>query len=401
MQNRYIVSCLLLMLLFLNSNVLAQSTDDTPKKKWYDKINIRGYAQLRYNRLLETNPDLGCEQCDKSWGDGGGFFLRRVRVIFFGQISKRVYFYIQPDFASSSGNGLNYGQIRDAYFDVGIDKKNEFRFRIGQSKIPFGFENMQSSSNRLPLDRADGTNSAFKNERDAGVFFYWAPTKVREMFSMFNRAGLKGSGDYGVLGFGVFNGQTANSPELNDEPHIVARASYPFRLGDQIIEPGIQAYTGKYEIPATNISKGVGYLDNRNYIDQRVAASFILYPQPFGIQAEYNVGRGPEFNKLTDSIEVQDLGGGYATLCYMIKAKNMLIYPFTRIHYYEGGKKHEKDARSYKVNELEVGIEWLPVKEFELVVMYTMSSRKYEDHVLRNNFQSGNLLRIQAQLNFR
>lgn len=260
---------------------------------------------------------------------------------------------------------------------------------------------MQSSSNRLPLDRADGTNSALKNERDVGVMFYWAPAKVRQMFSMFNRTGLKGSGDYGVFGLGVYAGQTANSPELNNTPHIVSRFSYPFQVGSQIIEPGIQAYTGMYEIPTGNLSKGVKYKQDLNYIDQRVAASFILYPQPFGIQAEYNIGRGPEFNKATDSIEVKDLTGGYATLSYMIKAKNMLIYPFTRIQYYEGGKKHEKDARSYKVNELEIGIEWLPVKEFELVVMYTISSRKYEDYVLRDNFQQGNLLRVQAQLNFR
>lgn len=380
---------------------MSKPANQQGDRKWYDKFAIRGYAQLRHNGLIETNPDLGCEQCDKSWGDGGGFFLRRVRLIFFGQISKRVYMYIQPDFASSSGSGLNYGQIRDAYFDVGIDNKNEFRIRFGQSKVPYGFENMQSSSNRLPLDRADATNSALKNERDVGAFFYWAPTKVREMFSMFNRTGLKGSGDYGVLGFGVFNGQTANVPELNGDPHIVARASYPFEVGSQIIEPGIQAYTGRYELSSSQISSGVKYLSSKNYRDERVAASFIMYPKPFGIQAEYNIGRGPEFNKATDSIEVQNLTGGYATLCYMIRAKNMLIYPFTRIQYYDGGKKHEKDARSYKVNELELGVEWLPVKEFELVVMYTISSRRYEDYVLRNNVQSGSLLRIQAQLNFR
>lgn len=415
MQNKYIVA--VFFILFSATVTYAQnpagvpaperiSMDDAEKvisedAKWYDKFGIRGYAQLRYNRLLETNPDLGCEQCDKSWGKGGGFFLRRVRVIFFGQISERVYFYIQPDFASSTGSTLNIGQIRDAYFDVGIDRKNEFRFRIGQSKIPYGFENMQSSSNRLPLDRADGTNSALKNERDAGVMFYWAPRKIRDRFSMVNRTGLKGSGDYGVLAFGAFNGQTANSPELNDQPHIVARASYPFQVGSQIIEPGLQAYTGLYQIPTSNLSKGVKYVQDKNYRDERVAASFILYPQPFGIQAEYNVGRGPEFNKLTDSIETRAITGGYATFCYKFSAKNMLFYPFTRIQYYDGGKKHEKDARSYKVNEFEVGVEWQPVRQFELVVMYTMSSRTYEDFVLRDNFQRGNLLRIQAQLNFR
>lgn len=100
--------------------------------KWYEKLNIRGYAQLRYNRLLETNPNLGCEQCDRSWGNNGGFFLRRIRIIFFGQIHPRVYVYIQPDFASSvSSSNLHFVQIRDAYFDVGLDKNNEFRFRLG------------------------------------------------------------------------------------------------------------------------------------------------------------------------------------------------------------------------------------------------------------------------------
>ena len=27
-------------------------------KKWYENISIRGYMQVRYNRLAETNPDL-------------------------------------------------------------------------------------------------------------------------------------------------------------------------------------------------------------------------------------------------------------------------------------------------------------------------------------------------------
>ena len=97
------------------------NTPAAPKKGWYESINIRGYMQVRYNRLLETNPQLRCEQCDRSWGDNGGFFIRRMRIIFFGQISKQVYFYIQPDLASSvSSSSLHWGQIRDAYFDVGV-----------------------------------------------------------------------------------------------------------------------------------------------------------------------------------------------------------------------------------------------------------------------------------------
>jgi len=370
----------------------------TPSKKWYDSFAIRGYMQVRYNRLLETNPNLGCEQCDRSWGNNGGFFIRRMRIIFYGQISKRVYFYVQPDFASSAGTGLHFAQLRDAYMDIGLDSDNEFRLRIGQSKVPFGFENMQSSQNRLPLDRNDGLNSAVSNERDLGVFFYWAPKPTRMLFSELVGSGLKGSGDYGVFAFGVYNGQTANQPEANNSLHTVARVSYPFKIGNQIIEPGVQGYTGKYVV--TNISNGTAFVKDRNYLDQRLAASFILYPKPFGIQAEYNVGRGPEFNTATDSIETQRLHGGYITLSYWLPIKNQLLIPFTRAQYYDGGKKHERDARSYTVTELEIGAEWQPVKQFELVVMYTMSNRRYEDFILPSNQQRGNLLRIQAQINF-
>jgi len=375
--------------------------NEEKKKHWYESFTIRGYAQARYNGILETNNKLGCEQCDKSWGGNGGFFFRRIRIIYFGQLSKQVYFYIQPDFASSPGGTTqHFAQIRDAYFDIGLDKQNEFRFRIGQSKVPFGFENMQSSQNRLPLDRNDALNSAVSNERDIGVFFYWAPKKIRERFSMLVRDGYKGSGDYGVFGIGAFNGQTANRPDLNKESHVVVRICYPFEVRSQIIETALQAYTGMVVIPKDQITAGVKTNANQSYLDQRVAASFILYPRPFGIMAEYNIGYGPQYNKFTNSIEKKPLEGGYATLNYMIKIKKQVILPFVRTHYYDGGKKHEKDARRYIVHENEIGVEWQPSKNFELVGMYTMSSRRYEDGALKNNFQTGNLLRLQAQVNF-
>lgn len=380
------------------TQVSKDSIEKSPKK-WYEKISIRGYTQVRYNGLLQTNEDLVCEQCDKSWGGKNGFFIRRIRVIFYGQINPRVYFYIQPDFASApSSSVLNFSQVRDAYFDLGIDKKSEFRFRIGQSKVPFGFENMQSSQNRLPLDRNDALNSAVSNERDLGVFFYWAPQSKRKLFSSVVKEGLKGSGDYGVFALGIYNGQTANRPELNLNRHIVSRFSYPFEVKNQIIETGIQAYKGKFTLLSTN--SGVKYAVDKLYDDERVGATFVLYPKPFGILAEYNVGRGPEFDKFSDSITTQSLGGGFITASYKMNIANQTLIPFVRYQKYKGGKKHEIDARSYRVEELEIGTEWQMGKNFELVVMYTMSSRRFEDFAKQENYQRGNLLRIQAQLNF-
>jgi hypothetical protein len=372
-------------------------------KKWYEAINIRGYAQIRYNNLLQTNSELGCEQCDRSWGNNGGFFIRRGRIILSGQVHENVFIYIQPDFASSAGTTNQILQIRDAYFDLSIDKDREFRFRIGQSKVPFGFENMQSSQNRIALDRADAINSAVTNERDLGVFFYWSTKEKRELFKRLVDSGLKGSGDYGLFGVGLYNGQTANRSEANNNQHLVARFTYPFEFKNgQIFEAGIQGYNGKYVVNTISSSSTGVKLENSNpeFLDQRIAASLILYPKPFGFQAEYNYGKGPEFNINNNTIEENDLRGGYAQLNYMLKIKDQILLPFLKYQWYNGGKKHELDARSYDVNDLEIGAEWQPFKNFELVADYTISSRRYEDATKINNFQKGNLLRLQAQFNF-
>jgi hypothetical protein len=370
-------------------------------KKWYEAFSIRGYVQVRYNRLLETNPKLKCEQCDRSIGESGGFIIRRGRIIISGNIAKNVFFYIQPDFGSSTGTTQNIFQLRDAYFDIGFDKKNEFRLRIGQSKVPFGFENMQSSQNRLPLDRNDALNSAVSNERDLGAFFYWAPKSRREMFASFVSDNLKGSGDYGVFALGVYNGQTANRAEQNNGQHVVARLSYPFSVFKQIIEPGIQAYSGKYVLPTDLRTPGVKAANNFEFDDKRLATSLILYPKPIGIQFEYNWGKGPQYNPAKDSIETRNLKGGYLTLTYKKTLKNgMVLFPFTRIQKYTGGKKHELDARSYNVKEIETGIEWQINKYFEFTTSYVLSERRFEDSKAKSNLQKGNFLRLQAQINF-
>lgn len=383
----------------INSDKINEGEKKEDKKNWFDLINIRGYTQLRYNKLFETNPDLGCEQCDRSWGGDNSFFVRRGRIIFSGNVHERVFIYIQPDFASAAGTTNMIFQIRDAYFDLALDEKKEYRFRFGQSKVPYGFENMQSSQNRIALDRNDALNSAVSNERDLGLMFYWAPKAKRKLFSDLVSQGLKGSGDYGIFGFGIYNGQTANRSEANNNQHIVARITYPFEFKNgQILETGIQGYKGKFVV--TTKTTDVSTLYDAEYDDDRIAASIVLYPKPFGFQAEYNIGTGPEFNKLTNSIDQKNLSGGYFQAMYNLKIKNHVFFPFVRYQVYKGGKKHELDARSYDVEDLEIGVEWQPFKNFEIVADYTISNRRYEDAVKIDNLQKGSLLRLQAQFNF-
>lgn len=368
--------------------------------KWYEKINFRGYAQFRYNRLLETNPDLKCEQCDRSIGKGQTFAFRRARMIFSGDVHPRMFIYIQFDYsADASSTNKHFLQIRDAYFDYAFDKDKNFRLRFGQSKVPFGFENMQSSSNRLPLDRSDALNSAVPNERDFGAFLMYTPKSIREKHRKWADATHKGSGDYGMFTVGLYNGQATNKPEQNDNLHAVARITYPFQVGKQVIEPSLQAYSGKYTLASDQISKTVKYKPGLTYLDQRAAASINVYPQPLGILAEYNIGKSPGYVAATDSIQASDLKGGFVTLTYKTAVKGCQLFPFIRGQMYDGPKKHELDARLYKVREVEFGAELLVIKNLELTVSYVISHREYANSGTNYN-ESGRFLRIQLQANY-
>jgi len=52
------------------------------------------------------------------------------------------------------------------------------------------------------------------------------------------------------------------------------------------------------------------------------------------------------------------------------------------------------------VEDIEFGVEWQPYPNFELVVEYYISDRRYEDELRPDWQQSGRLLRVQAQFNF-
>ncbi len=364
-------------------------------------VSIHGYLQVRYHGLLQTNNDLRCQQCDRSWGAPASFSLRRARIVFSGSVNDRISFYVAPDIASTvSSAGMNYAQLRDAYFDIVMTQSRDWRLRIGLSKIPYSFENLQSSSSRLSLDRHDGTNSTITNERDMGAFLYWTPKSSKDMFKEIKDSGLKGTGDYGVVALGLYNGQGGNESDLNDALHVVARVAYPFRFGSQILEAGVQGYYGTYSMIPEDLS-GLSVVKESNiYDDSRFALSFIAYPMPIGFQAEYNWGFGPEYNPGNNHIENRALNGGYVLVNAKASLNGRTLIPFVLAHNYTGGKKFELDARSYRVRELELGIEWQPIDLLELTAVYTISSRRFEDALKPINLQEGRLLRLQAQMSF-
>lgn len=384
--------------------VAPQTAKAPAVPKWFERVNFRGYTQIRHNRLYTSNESLVCESCDRFIGANTNLSLRRIRFVLSGDLGDRVSFYFQPEFAAASGN-LNYGQIRDMYFDFSLTKTKEWRIRAGQSKVPYGFDNMQSSQNRLALDRSDGINSAAPNERDLGTYLFWAPAKIRARQAALSASGLngwKGSGDYGVWAFGVYNGQALNRPEANNDLHYVTKLAYPWQLKNgRFVEAAIQAYTGKYTVMSDQRSATTLGANNFRFDDRRVGGTLVVYPQPLGFQAEYNVGVGPQFDRATRSIRAKTLNGGYAQTMYRRKLSNgQLLIPYTRWQYYNGGKKLELDTRSHLLREFDFGLEWQPSNFWELTGELVHADRTTSDGRLLNDRQKGNFFRVQLQVNY-
>ena len=420
-------SGLLLLLLMVGSLAQAQQTQpaspkkEEKKKAWYEKFSIRGYTQLRFNQTLTESAGEAQHVGDASIGEDQSFFIRRARLVLSGEVSPHLSLYIQPDFTVTppgSPDVTFFAQLRDWYADLYFDTQQVFRLRVGQSKLPYGWENMQSSGNRLPLDRNDALNSPVKNERDLGLLFYWTPLSVQRIFERIAKEGLKGSGNYGAAAFGVYNGQGGSLLEKNDNLHVIARFTWPFALKNgQILEAGVQAYSGKYVALSSAISplgvgataRPAGTLENGGadgLLDQRLAGSFVYYPQPLGFQAEWTIGRGPTLNEAQTEVSVAPLSGGYAMAMYRIKLENGgELFPFYRWSLYDGGYKTERNAPRVHINEQEMGVEWQINKQLEVVTMYTNTDRTNTRAVGTADARSyeqfrGSLLRFQLQINY-
>lgn len=397
-----------------SSEVAVQKKKET--KMWNSNVKINGYVQNRVTTLQSGDeggvywPDSsGAFGDDRSGSGSTNFRIRRARIIFSGNIGDHLGLYLQPDFASSGDNG-GFTQLRDAYGDIFIDKQKVHRFRVGQSKVPFGYENLQSSGNRLALDRVDALNSAVRDERDSGVFYYYTPVKTQELFKEIIDSGLKHTGNYGMFGIGAYQGQGANRTDLNDNFHNVARFTYPWKTeSGQIYEAGIQGYRGKFvrttgaylargntngiwNSTAGSVSRTatVAHEDRNGFKDERVAVSFRMYPQPWGIEGEWNWGTTPGLDMADNRVKNQSLHGGYIQGSYFAKDIHLMdmnvgnLIPFLRWQYFDGFNKAEVNAPQNKVNDWELGVEWQIAPEVELVATY--------HHMKRTNMTTGGAL---------
>ena len=398
----------------ITSAQLAAAPAPAPAKPkaWYEKLRLRGYTQMRFNQIVSGDASAPAGRSrlrtihDSGVNGDSNFTFRRMRMILQGDLNDHVSLYFQPDFAASVANQSvgerreNSVSLRDMYADVFPFDDKSFRIRLGQSKVPYGWENMQSSSNRLALDRTDAINTAAAGERDMGIVAYYTPPKVQAIWDRLTKDGQKLFGNYGAFGFGAFNGQGLNRSETDDNVMLVGLATWPFELDGlgldgQVFEIGGSVMRNKVrpEIRTGGVS-AAGFKDNR------VNVHAILYPQPIGVQAEWNWGTGPEFVPATGRIEERPVDGGYVQLMGKIDDSPIgPFYPFARWQYYRGGFKAAVNAPRLETEELELGFEFQLDPALEITTTYGWASRKEADERRLGQAQ-GQVVRIQAQWNY-
>jgi len=376
-----------------------QTPADSARGSSRELLSLRGYTQGRYGGVVHTSGDAECDDCGSASSHETGASVRRARLVLSGDVSDRVAIYIQPELASIF-SGLPSLEIRDLYADIALDAAKEFRLRVGQSKLPFGWENMQSSSNRLAFERTTALRSAFSSERDLAAIFYWTPVHVRARLEMLTDSGLKGAGEYGMVALGAFNGAGSSRLDFDRDVHAIARITYPFALrGGRFVELGLQGFSGRFVLPGDLRSSSL--TDDPGPIsDRRAAASVVLYPQPFGVQAEWTVGRGPSADATTGTVRARPLRGGYVQAMYRHRAGRQLVIPFVRAERFDGGEKFAVDAQRSHVRDLDTGVEWLPFASLELTAMYTIADRRAESIARVSDRRRTHLLQVQAQVNY-
>jgi hypothetical protein len=177
-----------------------------------DKIRFSGYVQARYESFEETREAVpgGAGGRPNTGGETAvtdRFTLRRVRMTVQARPTDKVGLRWQFD---GAGAGV---ETRDAWIDYFFtgNPATGYTATIGQMKVPFGFEVVQSSSVREAPERGRVSRFFFPGERDRG--FKIASATAGKVFY-----------EVGVFNGGIGAGrQGINANDNNNDKDVVGR----------------------------------------------------------------------------------------------------------------------------------------------------------------------------------
>jgi hypothetical protein len=246
---------------------------------------IDGYLQLRYQ--ADAAPDSRTE-----------FLVRRARFNVRGSLSERTSyrFELQMDSKEKGAGPGSKAQLRTANIDYAAGRG---RLRLGQAKIPWGYELEVSSAELWSGERSLFMDRLFPNQRDIGLQYQWT-------------AGERGP----VVDLGLFNGTGINASDDNSRKDPMARLKFPFRCG----------------------SAAVSYYDGRNEAGTTAGDRTRL-----GLGAEADWQRLSFLGEYVTGKDVgADAAGWYAQVGYRLpRSKDMV---FIKHDYYDENRDRPDDA---------------------------------------------------------
>jgi len=240
--------CMVLGIMLLAA-VAAFAQEGLQQQCWYDRICMSGYFQVRY-----MDVDSG--------SDFDNFDLRRF------------FFTLQGDIDSRSRGIITFARVGPNDPDVTIynmfvdySMSDQYKVQVGQTPTWFGLEAWESSSVRLPFERAkilEGT--------PAGLGFWWQGASDRGIW--FRRMPTPGNGCEPMVIAGISNGQF-RADDANDDKNIDVHLKWMKDWGQ----------FGASWMDGTYVSGGVE--TDRSAWDAYFRVNPNTVAGPFGLQGEY------------------------------------------------------------------------------------------------------------------
>lgn len=123
------------------------------------------------------------------------------------------------------------------------------------------------------------------------------------------------------------------------------------------------------------------------------------FPQPFGRQAQWTVGKGLQLDLDPRAIRTQALRGGYVQSMYKLSGSCGKLMPYLKWQSYRGASRFDTSTPKRTVFEIELGIEWQANQARELLLSYD-KMRRTDASKAPNPLIRGDLVRIQLQINY-
>lgn len=268
---------ILLLVVWLSCPVFGQTTPESesaidlkPAAVSFPKFTLGGHIQLQLDQgslkssggRAPVRNGIGAQPVDSK------LYFRRLRLYPKIKFSENLSLINETDFEAEdlSPDSMTL-TLLDLYLKYEFTKGHHLR--IGQAKLPFGYEFLNTSRKLTTVERSDVSRQFY--QRDIGVGVY----------------GKFGESDYG---FGIYQGQGENNPESNKNFDFVGRYAHSFSPQWKL---GISGHLGSIRLDSS--------LDD---LTTRRAGLELHYDNgPWKLETEYILGDG--FNlfsqKETDS----------------------------------------------------------------------------------------------------